>query len=300
VAEQTGLDPKVSRRYWRALGFANASDDAVAFTDMDVRALRQVRRFLVELPVTEDEIVRVIRAMGQTTARLAEWFAEEISEWQRRHAVGQLDRETVLPLMRQVLKAGLPELDDLVVYTLRRQLAAVIARVLESPGESTQANMAVGFADLVSFTRLSRRLEIRELAGLVETFETVAADIVATHHGRLVKTLGDEVLFVADSSENAAEIGLRLIERLGAHPDMPELRVGIAYGEVLNRMGDVFGTTVNLASRLTSVASPGTIVVDRHLAETLRFNEAYRLSMMRRRPVRGVGLVESARLRRAR
>jgi adenylate cyclase len=300
VAERSGLDPQVTLRYWRALGFANVSDDAVAFTEMDVRALRQVRRFVDDLPVTEDEIVRVVRVLGQSTARLAEWFAEEISEWQRRHAADRLEPEAILPVLQRLIKIALPELDDLVVYALRRQLAAVIARVAEDAREAVQANVAVGFADLVSFTRLSRRLEMRELAGLIEAFEAAAADIVAAQSGRLVKTLGDEVLFATDSPDNAAEIGLQLVERLAAHPDMPDLRVGIAYGKVLSRMGDMFGPTVNLASRLTSMASPATIVVDRQLAEALQYNAAYRLSMMRRRPVRGLGLVEASRLRRAR
>jgi adenylate cyclase len=275
-------------------------DDEIAFTERDVRALRQVVRFRAELPLTENELVRLARAIGQTTARLAEWFSEELYEWQRRRGIEELDRAAAIGFLGDLVEVGLPELDELIVYAVRRQLAAAAVRIVDFAGEQTRSRMAVGFADLVSFTRLSRRLEIRELAGLVETFEAVTSDIVAAEHGRLVKTLGDEVLFVSDKPEQAGEIGLQLLERLGAHPDMPELRVGIAYGEVLSRMGDVFGTTVNLASRLTSVASPGSIVVDRRLAEALQHNESYRLSMMRRRPVRGLGLVDASRLRRAR
>ncbi|GDY76620.1 hypothetical protein SAV31267_061050 [Streptomyces avermitilis] len=117
--------------------------------------------------------------------------------------------------------------------------------------------LAVGFADLVGFTRLTRRMEEEELGELVEAFETTAADLVAAHGGRLIKTLGDEVLYAADDAGVAAEIALRLIETMANDETMPELRVGIAFGTVTTRMGDVFGTTVNLASRLTSIA-PGT------------------------------------------
>ena len=119
--------------------------------------------------------------------------------------------------------------------------------------------LSVGFADLVSYTRLSQRLEERELALLVDRF---GAPLVRRHRrrrgGRLVKTIGDEVLFVADTPAAAAMIGLELAEAMAEDPELPDVRVGIATGTVLTRMGDVFGSTVNLASRLTALAAPGT------------------------------------------
>jgi adenylate cyclase len=129
--------------------------------------------------------------------------------------------------------------------------------------------LAVGFADLVGFTRLTRRLEEEELGELVESFETTAADLVAAHGGRLIKTLGDEVLFAADDAGTAAEIALRLIEAMSQDETMPALRVGIAFGTVTTRMGDVFGTTVNLASRLTSIAPKDAVLVDGAFAKEL-------------------------------
>ncbi len=129
--------------------------------------------------------------------------------------------------------------------------------------------LAVGFADLVGFTRLTRRMEEEELGELVEAFETAAADLVAAHGGRLIKTLGDEVLYAADDAGIAAEIALRLIETMANDETMPELRVGIAFGTVTTRMGDVFGTTVNLASRLTSIAPRDAVLVDGAFAEEL-------------------------------
>ena len=115
----------------------------------------------------------------------------------------------------------------------------------------------MGFADLVSYTRLSQRLEERELALLVDRFGRRSSDVIAGAGGRLVKTIGDEVLFVADTPAAAATIGLELAEAMAADPELPDVRVGIATGTVLTRMGDVFGRTVNLASRLTALAAPG-------------------------------------------
>lgn len=127
----------------------------------------------------------------------------------------------------------------------------------------------------------------------------------------MIKTLGDEVLYCADDAGTAAEIALRLIETMEADPQMPELRVGIAFGTVTTRMGDVFGTTVNLASRLTSIAPKDAVLVDGAMAEELartgaapvsekeaeaapEEGTAYRFALqpMWQRPVRGLGVVE--------
>ncbi len=213
-----------------------------------------------------------------------------------------------------------PALVEFLVYGWRRQLAAATGRVVQAADDEERVarRLAVGFADRVGFTRLTRRLEEEELGELVEAFETTAADLVAAHGGRLIKTLGDEVLYAADDAGTAAEIGLRLIETLANDETMPELRVGIAFGTVTTRMGDVFGTTVNLASRLTSIAPKDAVLVDQAFAQELcRTGDApvseaeaalaaeqaekegveppsYRFALrpMWQRPVRGLGVVE--------
>ena len=174
----------------------------------------------------------------------------------------------------------------------RRQLASVAGRVLAAAeSETVTSRRSVGFADLVSYTRLSQRLEERELAALVERFHRRTADVIAAGAGRLVKTVGDEVLFVADSARAAALIGLDLAEAMAVDPVLPDVRVGIATGPVAMRMGDVFGTTVNLASRLTALAAPGTVLVDRDTADALEGADGIALDIGRTRAVRGLGLV---------
>lgn len=197
--------------------------------------------------------VQVARSTGQTTARLAEWqidsFLEGLTEPPE---PGMTRTEVTYPIVELLL----PELEEFLVYVWRRQLAASAGRVVQEADdeEMVDRRLAVAFADLVGFTRLTRRMEEEELGELVEAFETTAADLVAARGGRLIKTLGDEVLYVADDAGTAAEIALRLIETMANDETMPELRVGMAFGTVTTRMGDVFGTTVNLASRLTSIA----------------------------------------------
>jgi adenylate cyclase len=121
---------------------------------------------------------------------------------------------------------------------------------------------------------------------MVEDFEGLAADVIARNHGRVVKTVGDGVLYTCTEPADAVEIALRLPEEWTA-VDRPPLRVGAAYGPVLTRLGDVYSPVVNLASRLTSVARPSTVLVDQQLARQLRGLPAYRVRPLRRVSVRG-------------
>ena len=103
----------------------------------------------------------------------------------------------------------------------------------------------------------------------------------------MVKTVGDEVLFVVDDPRDAAEIAVLLTEPGRRGQGLPALRVGLAEGRVLSRFGDVYGPVVNLAARLTSLARPGTALVDRELAAALRGAGGYRLQARRPSAVRG-------------
>src|SRR5205085_7245492 len=122
---------------------------------------------------------------------------------------------------------------------------------------------AVGFADLSGFTKLSQRVSPQRLAFLVDAFERGAFDVVSARGGRAVKLIGDEVMFVSTTLSDAVDIGFDLGERLHEIPDMPVIHCGIAFGQAVEVGGDVFGPAVNLASRLTTIARPGTIVIPR-------------------------------------
>jgi len=299
VAEVTGVRLEEARRLWRAMGFPNVGDEPTAFTDADVDALQRLDRLVAAGEIDADFAVRLTRAMGQTLARLAEWqvdtFVENVASTSESVGGAAAVPEAAIERAARLL----PDLEHLLVYVWRRQLAAAAGRMLTAADSDLAAGaLSVGFADLVGFTRLSRRLEEEQLAQLVEGFETRAADVVAASGARLVKTLGDEVLFVADTAVVAAEVALQIAETMTADPSVPDVRVGVASGTVLSRMGDVFGTTVNRASRLTSLARRGTVLVDRETVDALADEPAYEVSWLWRRPVRGLGLVEAASLRR--
>ena len=127
----------------------------------------------------------------------------------------------------------------------------------------------IGFVDLVNSTGIAQDLEITELGRMLMTFEKLANNIVTQNGGRTVKLIGDEVMFSVEDPEAAVQIGIEITKAACDHPDLPDVRVGIAAGEVLVRDGDFFGPTVNLAARLASATEPKTVLVDQAIADGL-------------------------------
>lgn len=159
--------------------------------------------------------------------------------------------------------------------------------------------LAVGFTDMVGYTRMTRGLDSTELARVIDRFESFTGDVVAEGRGQVVKTIGDEVLYVSESAAAAAAIALELTARAQAEQDLPEVRTGLAHGPVLNRFGDVYGAAVNIAARLTAVARPGTVLVDTAFAGELSGTAAYSLRALRPVSVRGYSRLRPVLLRSA-
>lgn len=293
-----------SDRLWRAFGYPRYPDDAVAYTEGDIAALCRLARLMRDDVLTEDDVIRMVRAVGQTMGRLAEWQVDLLASRLTGDSADPPSEEDV-ERMIEVAEKHIGDFEPLIVHAWRRQLASAGTRAMtaaataEDDQPSTRTVVAVGFADMVAFTQMSRELKELELARVVERFEETASDMVAVHGGRLVKTLGDEVLFAADAPELGAEIALAIAEAIKREPEVPDVRVGMAYGPVLPLMGDVFGTTVNLAARLTAIARPGTVVVDSDLAGALADSSTYETTRIVRRPARGLGIIQPYVLRRS-
>lgn len=272
VARRAGVPLERATALWRAMGFAEVPDDAVTFTDRDVEALA-VAESLRALGVVDDAgLLALTRTMAQAMSRLAVSHAAVAAPY--------LDSADTL----------LPAVSSLIDFMWRRHLLVAASSLLAEP---SAGSVAVGFVDLVGFTSMSRSSSPEELASVVESFEHAAAQHVADAGGRIVKTLGDEVLFVAPTAADGAALALRLagLEH--------EVRVGLAYGPVVDRLGDVFGPTVNIASRLTGLAFPGTVLVDREAARALRDDAAFNVAPIKRQAVRGYSHLAPYRLRAA-
>ncbi len=302
VSEATGVDRDRAHRLWMAMGFAEVGDDEAVFTDGDIEALRTWDALVASGTMAIEDEVPHARVMGQTLSRLAEWQAREVmaradmlAAGAGRLAAGGAAREAGAADMAGLL---LPVIERLQSYVWRRHLAAAYERILlQPPGEPSAATTTVGFADMVGYTRTARHSPIEDLADLLETFEEDTSEAVVSNHGRVVKMVGDEVLFVTDRPADAAEIALRLTSPARAGEGLPALRVGMAAGRVLSRFGDVYGPVVNLAARLTSLARPGTALVDAELAAALRADGHYRLQARRPAAVRGYHHLRSWALR---
>jgi adenylate cyclase len=297
VFEKTGVPEERATRLWRALGFATVEDDEVVFTDADLEAIRISDQLVQEGLVDASVEVSVTRALGQHLSRLAEWQVHMlftlITENQE---LGRSERQ-----ITRLVERLLPELERVQNFVWRRHLAAYAGRALAAPEDNAEAPaQVVGFVDMVGYTRLTRRIDESELSAVLDRFETVVTEVIADHHGRVVKMIGDEVLFVADSAVDAAEIALRLTERTSADDELPDVRAGMAYGRILSRFGDVYGSVVNLASRLTTIARPGTIMIDKELAAELEGVSRYELRLRRPVSVRGYSRLRPSVLRRAR
>jgi adenylate cyclase len=292
IAELGDVELDHAQELWRALGFADVDDETRAFTDRDAWALRTVNQLGKEGWLDDGMQVSMARALGQSLSRLADWQLAAIGS--------MVDPETAAETALERAEHLVPVVEDLIGYVWRRHLAAAAARALSvDRDEFASRNMAVGFADLVGFTSLTRELDEDRLGALVEGFESMASDVVASVGARLVKTIGDEVLFVADDAPTAAEVALRLLEQRKTVEGLPDLRIGLACGTVLSRLGDVYGEPVNLASRLTSIARPGAVLVDREMTAALEGDARWKLRRVPPRPVRGYALLQPMRLRRA-
>jgi adenylate cyclase len=292
VTDAAGVSLDRARRLWMAMGFADVGDQECVFTDGDVEALRVWDALVGTGLVPRHDEASVARALSQPLSRLADWQAQEVLARSR-------SLDTAPDQLAALAEGLLPVIESLQSYVWRRHLAAATGRALSAAGDELSVrDCVVGFADIVGYTTTTRHADIDELSALLETFEKDATESIAAHRGRVVKTVGDEVLFVTDAAADAAEIALRLADPARADHGLPMLRVGLAMGPVLSRFGDVYGSVVNLAARLTALARPGTVLVDKELAGRLRTADEYVLRARRPVAVRGYHHLRSWSLRR--
>jgi adenylate cyclase len=299
VADETGATIDQARRLWRALGFPDRGVER-AFTRSDADAVSRLLRLVDGGVVDFDMAVDLTRAVGQTMARLADWeVATLVNRVQELEAGDEATGSRVTAALQMVEALNVP-FEELLVYVWRRHLAAAVSRV-EALGANEEdlhtTQLTVGFADIVSFTALTNQLENDRIGDLVEIFESRCADVVAGQNGRVIKSIGDAVLFVNEDPIRAFDTAEGIIAVIGRDPRMPDVRVGLSTGSVVMRLGDVFGPPVNLAARLTAVARRNRVIVDQDTADRLP-EDQFEARPLPARPVRGFGLVEPVAVRR--
>ena len=297
LAENVGWPEETTRRFFRALGFPDAGHE-VRYTEADLRVLRTVSHAVDDSDLDLATAVRLARAVGQNIARLSDWQVAAIAS----RAEQVASRADVAAHARTAQHIGddvTDAFEAVLVHSWRRHLGAALTRLDMDADVAEEEHEVVtaGFADLVNFSALSNELDTNRLGELVEIFESRCGDVVAAQEGRMIKTLGDSVLFVHVDPERALDIACGLIEVIGGDSRLPDVRIGLATGQVVTRLGDVFGPPVNLAARLTALARRNRVLVDDATVAGLRpsTHEARRLTA---RPLRGFGLVEPVAVRR--
>jgi adenylate cyclase len=272
-----------ARRLWRALGFPPVDDHDRAFTQSDVEILRGIRAAVDLQSVDFDDLIQLTRVIGQSLARVADAQVTASAERLRAESASG-------EALATRIQALAPGLEVFIAYVWRRHLLAALRHWSTSPSPSDRV-VTVGFADLVGFTAMSRALAPRDLARMVDRFESIAYEHIPERGGRIVKMIGDEVMFAVDDGGFAADIAVGLVDACARDPDVPDVRIGLASGPTLAREGDLYGPTVNLASRLVTLARAGTVLLSEELGEHLRDDPRFELRHLRPVNLQGVGRV---------
>jgi adenylate cyclase len=289
VSERAGVDREFIDLEWRALGMALSDDDAAVYTEQDVEAARRVGA-LLDAGIPEEGVLEIARLLGMTMSQLAAANRRLIANAFMSEGDTEYDIAKRFELAGQ---AFMPLIGETLSYVLRLHLleqirhdAFGLAEV--SSGRAPAADdVTVCFADMVDFTRLGERLEPEELGAVTGRFGALAADVVEPPV-RLVKLIGDAAMLVGPEPEPVVEAGLELVEAAGQEgAEFPMLRAGIASGPALPRVGDWYGRPVNLASRITGVARPGSVLAAKRVRDALVGSYAW--SYAGERKLKGIG-----------
>jgi adenylate cyclase len=260
IAERAGLPVERVISTRRALGLPEPGEGDRVFGEDDIEAFKAVKLFL-DAGFPEHSVGDVNRVLGEGMARLAATVAAAFVEAFLRR--GDTERDLAVRFA-EMADRFTPEVAPLLTAAFNAHLREItrrgmIGRDEMQTGQATGAQeIVVCFADLVGFTALGGQIEAQELGSVAGQLAERAAE-VATQPVRLVKTIGDAAMFVSEDAVAMVDAALSLGEAMEA-ADLPALRAGVASGPALQRAGDWYGHAVNLASRVTGAARPGSVL----------------------------------------
>ncbi len=288
IAEISGVEPDFLVLARRAMGLPIPEPDEPVYTEAELASARMIH-VARDAGLSDEDVLDLLRVLGRGLAQAAETLRALPLKLVLKPGMseGELARQYA-----QAAGALYPLVDPLVssllALHLRHTTESEVVNALERGGGRLPGSreVAVCFADLVGFTRLGEEVPPEELGHLAVRLEALATD-AAEAPVRLVKTIGDAAMLASPEPVPLLEATLRLIDAADAEgEDFPQLRAGAAIGLALPRAGDWFGRPVNLASRITSVARPGSLLIERELRESA--GEAYRFSFAGERRLRGI------------
>ncbi len=259
VATAAGIDWPTTLRLMTAAGLSTDPDFPVTAAEAaSVRLLAGAHNSLLG----EEATLQLARVTGNTMARLAETivgvFRLQVELPRRVEGRSYVD---IVREYAELSQTMLPNFVSTLDAVLRRQIVAVAERMWSTDPERSVVTVqrTVGFVDLVGYTTATASLSLRQLTDVLVEFDQRTSEVVAAGHGQIIKTIGDEAMFVTEDAGDACRIALGLVEAAGG--TLPPVRVGLATGEMASVLGDLYGPDVNLAARLVGVAEPSTAVV---------------------------------------
>ena len=289
IAELAGITIKDFQNLIAAVGLPRPAAGKRRYDEADLMAARRLKRFQ-EAGIPTENLLAATRQVGSSAARIAQAHRDLVAS--DIVTPGSDEYEAAIQL-RQASMQLLPLAEQAVDYALRshfldqlrNQAMAMASPGLFGDGDSTE--MSICFADLVGFTRLGERSELEKIGTVAKLLESVAIE-VTNPEVRLVKTIGDAAMLVSEDGAALFDAAIRFIE-VGkeAGDDLPALRVGVARGETIHQVGDWFGPPVNLASRITEVARPDSVLADSKAVEAAG-EEAFRYSWVGQHKFKGL------------
>lgn len=268
VARRAEVDEEFLRDYIEALGLPVPAPDHVIFTEEDVAAARSIGLFR-RAGLPDEGMLEVARVVGEAMARSAEAIRRLVGEAFLR--AGDSEHDLGVRYERAA-RNMMPLISPLLAYVLNIHMREMVRR--DSIGRAERisgrlpgtVDVAVAFADLVGFTKLGERVESEELGSVAARLAKLGRQI-AQPPVRFVKTIGDAVMLVSPAAPPLVDAALRLVDAVESDPHLPPLRAGVALGPAVNRWGDWYGSPVNVASRVTSFARPGSVLVTREVRD---------------------------------
>jgi adenylate cyclase len=260
IAERTGLPAQMMIQVRRAMGLVEPSTEDRVFSEDDVAGAAAIKLAL-DLGISEASVIELSRVLGEGMARFAVTAADVFGDSFLRP--GDSERDVALryaAMAEQLTPAISPMLDAALTAHVRESARrGIIGRAERERGHlAVEEDTVVCFVDIVGFTSLGAQVGAEQLGSVATTLAELAAQ-VARPPVRLVKTIGDAAMFVSRDAAPLVTATLALLDAAEA-AELPSLRAGLALGPAFSRAGDWYGNTVNLASRVTGVARPGSVL----------------------------------------
>ena len=267
LARRARVDEEFVTRVWRALGLPPGDPGDALYNRRDLEGLRILAA--MRAIFSDDQLIEATSVLGLAMSQVAASQVELYRGWLSTQ-VGDTYGGNLNAVLRNVamIELMLPTAGQLLEIVHRRHVEAAVRSesvimVEEAEGGLPgEVDLCVGFADLVGFTAASERMLPMQLGEMAGALVRHAEEALPARGARIVKTIGDAVMFTAPDPASASAAALDLVELAGRDGGLPPLRAGLAYGPVLRRFGDCFGRTVNVASRVCSVAPPGAVLLN--------------------------------------